>query len=92
MCTAFLLFGIWSKYKNLIYLITYFECTNKFAEHAYFPEKLEYVNKFQKHMPCGYFGACLPWWYFAVCHFRKRLTQIWTIVLLPARDRSRLGL
>ena len=61
ICTAVLLFNIWSKYDNFGYLMTYFGCVNKFAWHVYFIANLKYANKLLKHMSHGYIHTCLPW-------------------------------
>ena len=61
ICTAVLLFDIWSKYDNFAYLMTYFGCVNKFARHVYFLANLKYANKLLKHMSCSYIRTCPPW-------------------------------
>ena len=43
--TGFLLFDIWSKYKNLLYFIPY----------------VKFVSEFQMNMPHDYIGPCLLW-------------------------------
>ena len=60
ICTVALLCDIWSKYDNFAYLMMYFECVNKFAQHVYFLANSKYANKLLKHMSCGYIHTCLP--------------------------------
>ena len=52
ICTAVLLFDIWSKYDNFAYLIMYFGFVYKFARYVYFlcKFKILYANKLLKHM------------------------------------------
>ena len=60
ICTAVLLFDIWSKYDNFTYLMTYFGGVNKFAQHVYFLANLQYANELLKHMSRGFSCTCPP--------------------------------
>jgi hypothetical protein len=55
---TYLLFNIWSKYENQIYLVTYFKIVNKLGQPTFFPGNLEYANELQKYMCCAYTGQC----------------------------------
>ena len=75
-----LLFNIWSKYENQIYLVTYSKIVNKLGQPTFFPGNLEYTNELQKYMCCAYTGQCPPW--FPVS-FLYRATKSCAMVHVP---------
>jgi hypothetical protein len=48
-----------SKYKNLVYFITYVKFVYKFAVHSLFCANSKYANEFQLNMPHDYIGTYL---------------------------------
>ena len=77
---TYLLFNIWSKYENQIYLVTYFKIVNKLGQPTFFPGNLEYANELQKYMCCAYTGQC-PLWF--PVSFLYRATKSCAIVHVP---------
>ena len=52
---------IWSKYRNLLYFITYVKFISEFAVDSKFCVNSNYADGFQMNMPHNYLGACLLW-------------------------------